>query len=377
MSSDTEGNMSYGKYIFAAAAGIVGIGAIAYGLCAGCCSEKTALNVREKAIVRIASQTASGCLKKLEKSMHYGLDNGLSVNEIKEILIQQYAYAGFPRALNGVSTFIKVTQARKDAGIADKAGDEGTPLAQNVDKNAFGSKVQEELIGAKATGAYQAFTPALDAFLKEHLFADIFGRGVLSRQDREIATVAALSSVKGVEPQLRSHVKIALHIGVSPAKIVGIMDMTKSCKGRKILKQVLKERAAAQPSDAKISVARAGDMKSYDGAAANFTGKVKVFPLGDKDALPSVSKGLVRFEAGARTVWHTHPVGQMIIIVDGVGRVQQEGGEIVKVYAGDAVWFPAGVKHWHGADENQAMSHYALTGVQDGEAVTWMEPVKD
>lgn len=286
--------MSYGKYIFAAAAGIVGIGAIAYGLCAGCCSEKTALNVREKAIVRIASQTASGCLKKLEKSMHYGLDNGLSVNEIKEILIQQYAYAGFPRALNGVSTFIKVTQARKDAGIADKAGDEGTPLAQNVDKNAFGSKVQEELIGAKATGAYQAFTPALDAFLKEHLFADIFGRGVLSRQDREIATVAALSSVKGVEQQLRSHVKIALHIGVSPAKIVGIMDMTKSCKGRKILKQVLKERAAAQPSDAKISVTRADDMKSYDGA-----------------------------------------------------------------------------------DENQAMSHYALTGVQDGEAVTWMEPVKD
>ena len=85
----------------------------------------------------------------------------------------------------------------------------------------------------------------------------------------------------------------------------------------------------------------------------------------------------MRFEAGARTVWHTHPVGQMIVIVDGVGRVQQEGGEIVKVYAGDAVWFPAGVKHWHGADENQAMSHYALTGVQDGEAVTWMEPVKD
>ena len=368
--------MLYGKYIFAAAAGVIGIGAVAYGLCAGCCSKKSALTVREKAIVRIASQTASGRLKKLEKSMNYALDKGVSVNEIKEILIQQYAYAGFPRALNGVSTLIKVTQARKDAGIVDNAGDEGTPLAKDVDKNAFGSKVQEELIGAKAQGAYQAFTPAIDAFLKEHLFADIFGRGVLSRQDREIATVAALSSIKGVEPQLRSHIKIALHIGVAPAKIYDILSLTKSCKGVKILKQVLKERAA-QPSDAKITVTRADEMKSYDGAAANFTGKVKVFPIGGKDTLPSVSKGLVRFEAGARTVWHTHPVGQMIIIVDGTGRVQQEGGEIVKVHAGDVVWFPAGVKHWHGADENEAMSHYALTGIQDGEAVTWMEPVKD
>ena len=126
-----------------------------------------------------------------------------------------------------------------------------------------------------------------------------------------------------------------------------------------------------------VTVARAGSQASYAGPAEWFTGTVRVDPLFAATAPGTVSGGLVTFEPGARTDWHTHPAGQMLVVTAGCGRVQQEGGPIQEIRPGDVVTIPANVRHWHGAAPTTAMSHIAVQEQRNGTPVTWMEKVSD
>lgn len=132
--------------------------------------------------------------------------------------------------------------------------------------------------------------------------------------------------------------------------------------------------AQAQKSQA---VTRAGSQASAKGPAEYFTGNVRVDPLFAANESAPYSGAYVTFEPGARSNWHTHPTGQHLIVTHGVGRTQEWGGPIVEVRAGDHVWCPPGVKHWHGAAPTTAMTHIALTGTRDGKNVEWMERVSD
>jgi len=119
-----------------------------------------------------------------------------------------------------------------------------------------------------------------------------------------------------------------------------------------------------------------GSRPSTGGAAANFTGSVVVAPCSANESTTS-SGGLVTFEPGARSAWHTHPAGQVLIITSGTGWVQEEGGQKIEVKPGDVIWTPPDVKHWHGASATNGMSHIAITNVVDGRNVDWMEHVPD
>ena len=124
-------------------------------------------------------------------------------------------------------------------------------------------------------------------------------------------------------------------------------------------------------------ITRSGSLASSAGPAENFTGDVRVQPLfGEQETAP-YSGAYVTFQPGARSAWHIHPAGQRLIVTDGVGRTQQEGGPVEEIRAGDVVWCPPGVKHWHGACPTSAMTHIALTGVRDGQGVEWLEKVTD
>lgn len=187
------------------------------------------LSLKEKSIVKISSYTAAGNLSELEKALNEGLDNGLSINEIKEILIQMYAYCGFPRSLNGIGTFIKVTQSRH----GDVTGDEPESVPSDIDKYATGKRNVEKIFGVSDSKApYEVFTPGIDTFLKEHLFCDIFERGVLSYRAREIATVSALASIEGLEPQLTAHLNGALNVGLTPKEARELLSLVESCTGK-------------------------------------------------------------------------------------------------------------------------------------------------
>lgn len=126
-----------------------------------------------------------------------------------------------------------------------------------------------------------------------------------------------------------------------------------------------------------MDIQRVGAKPSVKGPADWFTGAVRIDPYFDGPDPAKVSGANVTFEPGARTAWHTHPLGQHIIITSGVGRVQQEGGEVQEVHPGDVVWFPPNVKHWHGAAPANAMTHIAIQEAQDGSAVEWLEHVTD
>jgi quercetin dioxygenase-like cupin family protein len=126
-----------------------------------------------------------------------------------------------------------------------------------------------------------------------------------------------------------------------------------------------------------MDIKRAGSQPSQKGTADWFTGTVRIDPQVGVNPPARAAVGLVTFEPGARTAWHTHPLGQTLIVTAGCGRAQREGGPIEEIRPGDVVWFPAGEKHWHGAAPTTAMSHYAIQEALDGKPVDWMEKVTD
>lgn len=126
-----------------------------------------------------------------------------------------------------------------------------------------------------------------------------------------------------------------------------------------------------------MEIIRAGSEPSGKGSAGWFTGPVRIDPLFSAPAPARVALALVTFEPGARTAWHTHPLGQTLIVTAGSGWTQRQGGPIEEIRPGDVVWFPPGEKHWHGAAPTTAMSHIAIQERLDGKAVEWMEKVTD
>ena len=135
--------------------------------------------------------------------------------------------------------------------------------------------------------------------------------------------------------------------------------------------------ALGQGGAQSMVITRAGSQASSKGPAQNFTGSVRVDPLFAPQGPSPTSGAAVTFEPGARSAWHTHPAGQVLVVTAGVGRIQQWGGKVEEIRPGDVIWTPPGVKHWHGAGPTTAMSHLAIQNVVDGKNVTWMEKVTD
>ena len=187
-----------------------------------------ALNQKQQCLIPIAALTAEGDIDRLKPALIQGLDGGLTINEVKEVLVHLYAYSGFPRSLNALSAFMEVLEVRKAKGIEDVMGRESTPVPTNLDKDAYGAKVRAELAGMDSVpppSKWQVFSPVIDTFLKEHLFADIFARDVLDRQERELVTIAALAAMPGTEGQLRFHITAAMNTGLSEAQMKDVISV--------------------------------------------------------------------------------------------------------------------------------------------------------
>jgi len=138
---------------------------------------------------------------------------------------------------------------------------------------------------------------------------------------------------------------------------------------------------AAQPQASGAAevqkITHAGAQPSVAGPADFFTGRARIDPVWPADAHINAAGGLVTFEPGARSAWHTHPAGQQLVVMSGVGLTQEWGKPVQEIRAGDVVWCPPGVKHWHGATASTAMTHLAVTGTVNGKNVNWMEKVTD
>jgi quercetin dioxygenase-like cupin family protein len=133
--------------------------------------------------------------------------------------------------------------------------------------------------------------------------------------------------------------------------------------------------AADVASGNAMSIVRNGEQASITGAPTNFVGAARIDPLFPVRAPSRVSAGYVTFQPGARSMWHTHPLGQTLVVTAGSGWVQEAGGEKHSIKPGDVIWTPPGVKHWHGATSTTGMTHMAIQESLDGKNVEWMEPV--
>jgi alkylhydroperoxidase/carboxymuconolactone decarboxylase family protein YurZ len=211
------------------------------------------LDARQQAIVTIAAFTTSGDMEQLKPALNEGLDAGLTVNEVKEVLVQMYAYAGFPRSLGGIWAFMGVMDERKAKGIQDEEGKDASPIPADLDRDAYGALVRARLSGLDEVptteAPYQKFAPIIDTYLKEHLFADIFARDILTHQERELATIACLASLGGAEGPLSFHMGAAMNTGLSEGQMhdfIKVLDARVGTKQAESAAKVLEGVLAAR-----------------------------------------------------------------------------------------------------------------------------------
>lgn len=178
------------------------------------------LDARQQAIVPVAAFAAAGNMPGLNAALEQGLDAGLTISDAREILVQLYAYAGFPRSLNALSELMRVLQVRKQRGIEDAPGREPSHAIPKGDALlAAGTANQTRLSGAPVEGPLFDFAPVANEYLRTHLFGDIFERDNLDWQSRELATVSMLSALPGAESQLQAHMRISINIGITAAQL--------------------------------------------------------------------------------------------------------------------------------------------------------------
>jgi 4-carboxymuconolactone decarboxylase len=199
-------------------------------------SAEKVLSVKEQSIIYIAALTAKGNLTKLKTALNTGLEAGLTINEIKEVLVHLYAYCGFPRSIRGLQTFMEVLDDRKAKNIHDKTGNTVSPVDINSSRYDRGKNILATLTQSPQpdifTG-YAAFAPVIDSFLKEHLFADIFERDVLTYAERELVTISVISAIGNAAPMLRSHLNICLNVGITTNQLQQFVRIIKSTVGKK------------------------------------------------------------------------------------------------------------------------------------------------
>ncbi len=343
------------------------------------------LSPKQESIIPIAAYTANGDQAGLKKALAKGLIAGLTINELKEILVQLYAYAGFPRSLNAISTLQGLLNERKQSGIIDVLGKESGKRTFNNGKFAFGKDVQTKLTGSTATGSAQTFVPFIDTLLKEHLFADIFSRAILDFKTREIATISALASLGGVEGQLRGHLGVGRNVGLSEGQLRGIarklsveVDKDAGETTAKLLDGMFSA-ASTSPASAPalLSIKEPTFAKGNKVSNGNFTGNVWVNMLTSVDTANSTSVGNVTFAPQARSNWHRHPSGQILLVTDGLGYYQEKEQPVRLIRKGDVIKCLPNIAHWHGASRDNSMSHVTL-GPDNGKGpVEWLGSVTD
>ncbi|MGG7671848.1 carboxymuconolactone decarboxylase family protein [Pseudomonas sp. WC2] len=186
------------------------------------------LSRQQQAIPLIAAFMATSDMPNLNAALNQGLDAGLTVSATREVLVQLYAYVGFPRSLNALNELMALVEARKQRGIEDAPGREPNRAIPVGDELlAAGTANQTKISGGPVKGPVFEFAPVINRFLQTHLFGDIFERDNLDWQSRELATVGALAATPGVESQLRSHMAASLRVGLSAAQLRQVSELLK------------------------------------------------------------------------------------------------------------------------------------------------------
>ncbi len=332
-------------------------------------AQAAALDAKDTALAKIGAAVARGDQEALAAAFGEGFEAGLTLPEAKEAVGQLYAYCGFPRALNAAATLMKISHRGTEAQSGEENGGASSPSEPQEEPFVLGATAletgtanQTQLCGGPVSGPLFDFHPQLDAYLKAHLFGDIFARRVLDWRTRELVTVAALAARPETAPQCAAHVQIANRNGVTPVQTDAILALVRAT--------VPGTRPPADWSPIPVG-------EPNDAYARYFTGRSYLHPL-TTSQVPAFG---VTFEPSCRNNWHIHHAetggGQILICTAGRGFYQEWGKPAVEMRPGTTVNIPAGVKHWHGAAPDTWFQHIALEVPGTGGRNEWLEPVDD
>lgn len=331
---------------------------------------RTELSPRDRSMVTLSVLIATGKTAQLPGHLGRGLSNGIKPTEVAGMVTQLAFYTGWPNAVSALNEIEKVFAERK-IDLAELRAVPPLGAALPASDAARAATVEREVTPV---------APKFAQLTNDVIFDDLWRRTDLSPRDRSVVTIAALAA-SGDTDQLAFHVRRGMENGLTRAQIAEAFTHLAFYAGwPKATAAIAVAGKAEQPvaaptSGEALQVVPPGRSPS-PAPASNFTGSV-VVTSGFKGTDPSRLGGAtVTFQPGARSNWHTHPFGQLLVVTAGEGRVQIDGGAVRVIRAGDTVWTGPGVKHWHGAAPDQAMTHVAVNETA-GETVTWMEPVSD
>jgi 4-carboxymuconolactone decarboxylase len=331
---------------------------------------RTDLGPRDRSLVTVAALVATGKSAQLPGHLGRALDNGVTPAEISGLVTHLAFYAGWPNAVSALAVIDTVFTERKIAPAAVRVSGAPSPLPAS-----------EAARRAAVARTVAPLAPKLAELTDETLFADLWRRPDLTPRDRSLVTIVALAA-GGDAGQLAFHIARGEENGLTRTQIAEAMTHLAFYAGwPKAMSGIAALREAEQPiaesaAPAALTLVPPGEAPQ-PGPSNHFTGRVMVSSGFEGDGGSRLGGATVAFEAGARSNWHSHPLGQLLIVTMGEGRIQADGGPVRVVRAGDTVWTPPGVRHWHGAAPTKAMTHVAVSEQAPGQTVTWMEPVTD
>ncbi len=333
-----------------------------------------ALSPRDRSLVTVSVLIATGKTAQLTGHLGRALDNGVKPVEIAGAVTHLAFYTGWPNAVSSLEVIDKVftdrgvdmTALREPVGASLPVPGSDAARAQTV------------------TGTIGPVAPKLADLTNGVLFDDLWRRPDLTPRDRSLVTIAALAA-NGDEAGLAFHIQLGLQNGLTQAQVGEALTHLAFYAGwPKATAAVAVAGAVFKAADAKTAAPPAQALRivapgaqPVQGPAANFTGAVVVTSPFKGSGEARLGGATVTFQPGARSNWHSHPLGQLLIVTAGEGLVQAKGEPVRRIKPGDVVWTAPGVEHWHGATPISAMTHVAVAEALDGKSVTWLEPVTD
>ena len=325
---------------------------------------------RDRSIVTLSVLIATGKTAQMTSHLGRGLDNGIKPSEMAGMVTQLAFYTRWPNAVSALNEVEKVFAARHV---------DLKPLAA-VPPTTAPLPGSDPARAATVDRTLAPIAPKLAQLTNDVVFADVWRRTDLSPRDRSLVTIAALSA-GGDGDQLAFHVQHGLENGLTQPQIVEALThlafyagWPKANAAITVAGKVFAKKEVASMSD--VQVIRPGQ-EPKSGPADYFTGNVSIASpfKGTGDA--RLGGATVTFQPGAHTNWHTHPLGQLLIVTAGRGWVQVDGEPAKPIAPGDTVFISPGVRHWHGAARDTALTHVAVSEALDGTSVTWLEAVAD
>ncbi len=338
--------------------------------------KRTELGLRDRSLVTVAALIAGGHTAQMTAHFNRALDNGVKPVEISAVITHLAFYAGWPRAVSAI-TVAKDVFAKRGIATDGLLASPNDPLPVDQARDAARAAAVDAQMGGTA--------PALAGYTNGVLFGDLWRRSDLAPRDRSLVTVVALITMGQVD-QLGFHMNRSMENGLTRSEVSEVIThlafyagWPRAVSALPVAKTVFEARqaAASAKESPRLEIARRGAQPAVPGSPDFFTGSVSVDQRFQRNDPARVGGGIVTFQPGARTAWHTHPLGQTLIVTAGTGWVQIEDGPVEEINTGDVVWIPPGARHWHGATPTTAMTHIAINEALDGKNVDWMEQVSE